>query len=158
MAQQVKTNTYRLLKNHYEKLSAPAIEGSKQIARGMKEGIVKVAPIVENINKRLGDLYNFEHQLERARGRIGNLNVISLGSKVLGVAGGKVGAGLAIANEVFGNAWVKSQSAIKMNKLGQFLVAQSPEKIKAWKNVAKVLGPVNLVNFIKGAKDLFDED
>lgn len=158
VAQEVKTNTYRLLKNHYDKLSAPAIEGSKQIARGMKEGIVKVAPVVENINKRLGDLYNFEHQLERARGRVGNLNVISLGSKVLATAGGKVGAGLAIANEIFGNAMVKSWGAIKMNRVGEFLATKSEKELKAWKDVAKVMGPVNLNNFVKGLGDILRGD
>ena len=153
VAQEVKTNTYRLLKNHYDKLSAPAIEGSKQIARGMKEGIVKVAPIVEDINKRLGDLYNFEHQLERAGGRVGNLNVISLGSKVLATAGGKVGAGLAIANELFGNAVVKSWSAVKINKIGQFLATKSDKEIKVLKDIAKAMGPVNLNNLIQGFAD-----
>lgn len=158
VAQDIKTNTYRLLKSHYDKLSAPAIEGSKQIARGFKEGIVKVAPEIDGINKRLGDLYNFEHQLERASGRLGNLNVISLGSKVLAGAGGKVGAGLAIANELFGNAAVKSYGAIKMNKLGEFLSKQNPKNLEAWKTLSKTVGPLNLINFIEGTKDLLSGD
>ena len=127
VAQKIKTNTYKILKSHYDKLSAPTIEASKQLARGLKEGIVDLAPKVGDINKRLGALYQFETALERASGRFGNLNILSLGGKVLlGGLGGKAGVAVSVLNELAGRAGVKSFTAIELNRIGKVLQRLAP--------------------------------
>lgn len=127
LAQKLKTNTYKWLQNYYEKLSSPTVEASKQLARGLKEEILKKAPEVGDINKRLTNLYSFEEILNKAASRVQNANIISLGSKVLSTKNGGGGI-LAAANELFGPVG-KSYFSIVENKLGNILTKLTPEEV-----------------------------
>jgi hypothetical protein len=155
VAQQLKINTYQLIKKAYGKLSTSAVEYQKQVARGLKEGIVDAIPEVGNINKRLRSLYAFETQFEKSFGRIKNLNMVSLGGKVLAAGGGVTGKGLALVHEIFGSPAVKTFGAIQMNRLGELLAGSSEKEVSALRTIAKVLGPVDTVNFLHTVGSLF---
>lgn len=157
LAQKIKTNTYSWLRKAYGELSSPVIEANKNLARGLKEGILDVAPLAGGINERLSGLYNFEKGLERAAGRAGNLDVISLGSKVFSGLGGKVGGIAGLVNEIFRPVG-KSYTAIKLNRLGEFLASKTDKEIESLRTMSKVLGPVNLINMIQGLGNALKED
>ena len=157
LAQTIKKNTYQMLKKAYGELASPVIEGNKQLARGLKEGVLEVAPLVKGVNERLGDLYNFEKGLERATNRAGNLDVVSLGSKLFLGGKDKASGVLAIVNEIFKPAG-KSFTAVQLNRLGQFLSTKGDNEIKAFKTLTKTLGPVNVINLMKGVGDVFRND
>jgi hypothetical protein len=131
-AQVLKTNTYKVLQKYYDKTTAPIIEASKQLARGLKEKILENAPEIGDINKRLTKLYSFENVLEKAASKASNSNIVSLGGKVLATGGGKIGGVLSLVNEIFKPVG-KSYLAIGENKIGQMLSKLSPEDIKILK-------------------------
>lgn len=124
-AQKIKVATYRWLKDAYGELASPIKEANKQLVRGLKEGIVDVAPMAGNINARLKKLYAFDEQLSKSTGRIKNLNLLGLGTKVLATTGGKVGAIMAVFNQLLG-APGKSAAAITLDRLGKMLNALDP--------------------------------
>lgn len=118
-AQEVKVATGQALKRYYNSMSSAGIEGTKQGVRYLKDEIVKNAPAVKNINERLRNLYTFDQALSKASGRIGNLNLLGLPSKIAaGVGGGKgfiVGKLLEIADAPA----IKSGAAIGLNELSK---------------------------------------
>lgn len=139
IAQEIKTSTYRWLKDAYGELSSPVKEANKQLVRGLKEGIVDVAPRVRSINPRLKKLYEFDEALSRAKGRIGNLNLLGLGAKIFaaaGVAGGtKLGPILATIDFLLTSPSARSRRAIVYDRVGRLLNRLTPdEKVEAFAN------------------------
>jgi hypothetical protein len=126
VAQKIKTNTYQWLRNAYGELSSPIKEANKQLVRGLKEGIVNAAPIVADINPRLGKLYEFDAALERSLGRAKNYNLLGLGTKILSLKEGKMGTVMALASHVLGNLTNKSRIAIYMDRLGRIMGELTP--------------------------------
>jgi hypothetical protein len=140
VAQKLKTNTYQVIKKYYDRMAAPTIEASKQLARGLKENILTVAPEVGDINKRLASLYNFETVLDRTMNRMGNTNVLSLGGKLFLSHGGVSGIAMTLLNELFGSAG-KSTTAIGLNDVGQFLSKLAPKEQSIFSEIlSKVAG------------------
>lgn len=132
VAQQLKVKTGQWLRRAYGELSSPILEANKQLVRGLKEGIVAEAPVVGDINARLKSLYEFDEALSRARGRIKNLNLLGLGTKVIGAGvGGKTGAILAAINEIVGGPTVKSLTAIQLYKIGKLLGRLNPTEAES---------------------------
>ncbi len=135
VAQDIKVATYQWLKKEYQsaasKIGTASTEANKSIARGLKEGIVDVAPIVGDINARLKKLYEFDVALEKSMGRGKNLNLLGLGTKALFAAGEASGNSvlkiLSIANQVLGSPMSKSGSAIYLYRIGKLLEGLSPE-------------------------------
>ena len=121
-AQELKVNTYKWLRESYDKLATPVKEANKQLARGLKEGILEAVPTVGELNPRLKSLYTFDDALEKSAARLGNLNLLGLGSKVLGGGlRGKLGGAAAFVNQFLGAPGSKSFGAIKLNKLANII-------------------------------------
>ena len=123
-AQKLKVNTMRYLRSAYGELSSVQKEAQKQITRFLKEGIVEKAPVVGDINARLAKLYALDGALEKASARIGNLNLLGLGSKIGAAAGGKPGAVIGVIADLIDKPWAKSGAAIGLNEL-----AKAAEKV-----------------------------
>lgn len=86
-AQAEKQGTYRQLKSKaYGELKGADIEAQKNLARGLKEEIVKQYPEIAALNQRDSTLIALEDQLARFVGREGNKNVIGLIPAVVGTA------------------------------------------------------------------------
>ena len=127
LAQELKTNTYQVLKNSYGELANATKEGMKQLTRGLKEGIVDAAPIVGDINVRLRSLYQFDEALGKAAGRAKNLNLLGIGQKIL-LTGGPLSKFFAVIGSIFGTAG-KSITAIGLNKIGNAIKKLAPEEV-----------------------------
>jgi len=118
-AQKIKVATGQMLRKYYDRMSSAGIEGQKQATRFLKEKIVEKAPVVGDINKRLSSLYKFDEALSKASGRIGNLNLLGLGTKIGAAAGGSKGAAIGIVADLLDKAAFKSGAAIGLNELGR---------------------------------------
>jgi hypothetical protein len=112
VAQEVKKNTYQVLRKSYGEMKSVAIEAEKALARGIKEELVKKYPQLEYLNARDSALINLEKQLERAVGRIANRDVVGLGTTVASTANPIAGALKALID----NPYVKSKLAIALQK------------------------------------------
>lgn len=97
-AQELKQNTYKLLRQQYDKMSKqqPAdlkthiMQGQKSIVRGIKEELVKQMPELQKLNEHQGKLLELEKAIERAVGRIDNKDLVGIGSTLAGAAGAAV--------------------------------------------------------------------
>ena len=116
-AQKVKVATGQELKKYYNTMSSSAIEGEKQLVRGLKEKIVEKAPIVGDINARLSNLYKFDVALQKAVNRSKNLNLLGLGTKFGAAAAGSKGALVGILADLVDNPAIKSGVAINLDRL-----------------------------------------
>lgn len=84
-AQELKKNTYQILRKEYGKLSGPDSEASKQLARGLKEEIERVIPEVKNaaINKKLAIYGKARDLMERQINKGGRNELIPFKDVVL---------------------------------------------------------------------------
>lgn len=124
-AQELKQNTYRLLKNKYGELKSIEIEAQKQVSRGLKEEIEKqlidTYPGLKQLNKALGEEMNLSSFIDRALNRTSNYDLARLTTKAGMAAGGaisgKPGAmiGGLISNIIDSPKW-KSYIALNMKK------------------------------------------
>lgn len=124
-AQQIKKNTYTLLRKHYGEMKAVGIESRKQLARGIREEISKQYPEIDALNKADKALIELEESVARAAARIANRDIIGLGMTAKTGAGGVVdvitgtkGAG-ALAGITLGlldTPSIKAKLAIVLNK------------------------------------------
>lgn len=80
VAQQIKKNTYRVLKKSYGEMKGVAIESEKALARGIKEQLVAKYKQLESLNAKDSALINLDKALERAVARIDNTNIVGLGT------------------------------------------------------------------------------
>ena len=92
VAQRMKQGTYAKLKNSYGEQAGAAREAQKDLARGLKDGIVQAFPEIANLNAKEGALINLEGALERFAGREGNKQLIGLGTPMTAVAAHAIGA------------------------------------------------------------------
>lgn len=123
-AQALKQGTYQQLKGKFGELKSASIESQKALARGLKEELANAFPELSDLNARDSQLYNLQGVLERAVNRIGNHQLIGIGTPI--AAGGvKAVTGSNAAAAVIGtlkavvdNPIVKSRLAIMLSKSG----------------------------------------
>lgn len=138
-AQKLKVNTYKVLRKAYGEMKGVEIEGKKDLARGLKEEIVKALPELEDLNKRESQLVGLENALEKFVNRYNNRDLADLTSGI----GGAVGASLdgakgllkgfaitKLAKMAIDNPSIKSRLAILLNEIGKKLSpVLSPEQV-----------------------------
>jgi hypothetical protein len=124
-AQAMKQGTYRQLKGKaYGELKSSAIEAQKALARGIKEELASQFPELGDLNAREGGLLDLTPTLEKAVQRIGNHQLLGIGTPI--TAGGaklvtgsnKVGAVAGLMKAVLDNPGVKSKLAIALHQAG----------------------------------------
>jgi hypothetical protein len=122
VAQKIKVSTGQQLAKYYDRMTSVGVEGRKQMTRFLKDKIVEKAPIVGDINSRLKNLYELDKVLSSATNRIGNLNLLGLGSKILSAGGiaskSKLATALGIATSLIRPSG-KSGLAIGLNELAK---------------------------------------
>lgn len=127
-AQKIKVATGQRLAKFYDKMTDVAhIEGLKQGTRYLKDQIVENAPMVGDINARLGKLYKLDKALDGAKGRLGNLNLLGLGAKFGMAASGSKGAAMGILADLLDSAMWKSGAAIGVNEVASVLQKTSQQ-------------------------------
>lgn len=138
-AQDMKTGTYRALGNKaYGELKSANIEAQKSLARGLKDELANQFPELKNLNAQESKMLDLEPVLERAVNRIGNHQVVGIGTPIAGAAGaavtGSAPAGLVIGamKAAIDNPWVKSRLAIAVSKGGKIPLAQATAKVAAY--------------------------
>lgn len=122
-AQQIKINTYALLKKSYGEMKSAKIEGLKQVARGLKEEISAVFPEIANLNERQSKLLGLEDTLYRAVWRIENHQMMGIGSPLAATAGhalmGGPGAVVGFVGKfMLDDPTLKSKLAISLSRAG----------------------------------------
>jgi hypothetical protein len=121
----LKTGTYRSLGTKaYGELKGAQIESQKALARGIKEELITQFPELEQLGIRDQQLLNLQPVLERAVNRIGNHQLIGIGTPVTtgaakALTGSNTLAGVAgVLKAVLDNPMVKSRLAIALSKSG----------------------------------------
>ncbi len=124
-AQALKQGTYQQLGSKaYGEMKTATIEAQKALARGIKEEIVTQFPELKNLNAQESKFLNLEPLLEKAVQRIGNHQLLGIGTPIAGGAAaavtGSKQAGLVagIVKAVVDNPAVKSRLAIALNQTG----------------------------------------
>ena len=138
-AQAIKTATYSILKKSYGKLSTVNTEGQKQIARFLKDEIVDAAPVIGDVNKRLSSLYKFDQALSKASGRLGNLNLLGIGTKIGGAIGGVKGGVVGALLDLIDKPTIKSGMAISLDQLTKGAVGARIPAAVILKNLAEII-------------------
>lgn len=118
-AQSMKQGTYRALGDKaYGELKGSSIEAQKSLARGLKDELAVQFPELNDLNARDGRLLDLQDSLERAVGRIGNHQLMGIGTPIAAGAvkavsgSGKLGAIAGVMKAVLDNPNVKSHLAI----------------------------------------------
>lgn len=124
-AQELKQGTYRSLGNKaYGELQSSTIESQKALARGLKEELATAFPEINNLNKMEGRALDLQPVLERAVNRIGNHQMLGIGTPIAAgaakaVTGSSTIAGITgILKAVLDDPVVKSRLAISVSKGG----------------------------------------
>jgi hypothetical protein len=124
-AADIKSGTYRSLGSKaYGELKGAQIESQKALARGIKEELITQFPELEQLGIRDQQLLNLQPVLERAVNRIGNHQLIGIGTPVAtgaakALTGSNTLAGVAgVLKAVLDNPMVKSRLAIALSKSG----------------------------------------
>lgn len=147
MAQDVKTGTYRQLKNKYGELSSARVESEKALARGIKEELEQQFPEIKGLNAQEGKLIGLDEALQRAVRRTSNHDIVSLGGKIVmsgagaavgslgGAATGGAGAlGALMLHHVMSDPALQSKLAIALSKAsrGSLTVGGASAKIAGY--------------------------
>jgi len=119
-AQKIKVSTGQTLRKYYNDLSGAEQEARKQGVRFLKEKIVEKSPVIGDINSRLKKLYTFDTALSKASGRIGNLNLLGLGTKFGAAVSGSKGATIGLIADLIDSPVIKSGAGIALNELGKY--------------------------------------
>lgn len=122
-AQQIKINTYQLIKDSYGEFSNAKVEGLKQVARGLKEQISSVFPEVANLNEQQSKLLGLDEAMTRAVWRIENHQLMGIGSPLAAAGGhavlGGPGATVAFVGKILlDDPTLKSKLAIALARQG----------------------------------------
>jgi hypothetical protein len=124
-AQALKQGTYQQLKNAaYGTLKPAAVEAQKALARGIKEELVNQFPEIKDLNAQDSKLIDLDGVLEKAVNRIGNHQVIGIGTPIMAGAAkavtGSTGAAAVVGmmKGVLDNPLVKSRIAIALARKG----------------------------------------
>ena len=137
VAQQIKINTYSLLRKSYGEMKAAKVEAVKQVARGLKEQISQVFPEIASLNEQQSHMLDLTDALHRAVWRIENHQMMGIGSPLAASAGhallGGPGAVAGFVGKlVLDDPTVKSKLAIALSKAGAG-TAQIGPKMEALK-------------------------
>jgi len=119
IAQQMKTNTYKQLKNAYGELKGFEVEAKKAMARGAKEEIVAQIPELAALNAKDSTLINLEKVLFKAVNRIENRDMMGIGVPIKALAGGQAGVKGMFIGTLLGlidTPTIKANLAIAMHK------------------------------------------
>jgi hypothetical protein len=119
VAQRIKVATGQHLRKYYTSLSSSNIEARKQATRFLKDKIVDAAPEVGKINERLKNLYQFDQALNKAQGKVRNLNLLGLPSKIAASTKGIGGLVVGKALEYADAPAAKSAAAIGLDALAK---------------------------------------
>lgn len=136
-AQALKQGTYKQLKNRaYGELGTATVESQKALARGIKEELVNQFPEIGDLNAQESKAINLDGALQSAVQRIGNHQLIGIGTPIVGSAAG-VATGSAPAVAVAGalkaiidNPVIKSKLAIQLWKAGRGKVTLNMAKAR----------------------------
>ena len=132
VAQSIKQNTYKLLRKAYGELKDTQIEAQKALARGLKNEIASQFPEINTLNSKETALINFQNELERAVGRIGNRDLVGLGEQVAGAVNPLAG----LVKRIIDTPEVKSKFAIVLQKVADKKKTQ-PGKLR------RILAPIS---------------
>lgn len=118
-AQELKRGQYRLLESkraeggYGGEVLSPEIRGRQAVARGWKQGIEGVVPVVKPLNSRLGDLVDVSTALEKRIPVADRQNIIGLGDMIFGGASfyDPRALGVLAARKFFGTDTVRSALA-----------------------------------------------
>lgn len=119
-AQQIKQNTYKLLRKHYGEMKGHMIEGQKALARGIKEELATKYPELNSLNKTESELIKLEESIEKALGRIENRDLVGIGSTIAGTAAAtvtgspSVGIGAMLTRALIDHPKLKARIAIAL--------------------------------------------
>lgn len=137
-AQEMKQGTYKILKGKFGEQGSAAVEGQKDLARGLKEEIADQFPEVANMNAHESELLNLQPLVERAVARMANQGLFRLGTgavagtvKALG-GSNKVAAVAAVMKQVLDDPMIKSRLAIAVSKGGKIPYAEAAARVGAY--------------------------
>jgi len=119
VAQTMKVNTYKQLKNAYGELKGFEVEAKKAMARGAKEEIVNQIPELAELNAKDSTLINLEKVLFKAVNRIENRDMVGIGVPIkmaTGAMGGPKGAIVGALVGLIDTPAIKANLAIAMHK------------------------------------------
>ncbi len=124
-AQALKQGTYRVLGGKaYGEQGSATIEAQKALARGLKEEIANQFPEIQGLNERESNLLDLQPALERAVNRIGNHQLLGIGTPITvgatkALTGSGALAGVAgVLKGVLDDPIVKSRLAISLAESG----------------------------------------
>lgn len=124
-AQSMKQGTYRALGDKaYGELKGAAIEAQKSLARGLKDELASNFPELKDLNAADSKLLDLQPVLERAVNRIGNHQLVGIGTPIAAGAvkavtgSSKVAAAAGLMKAVLDDPYVKSRLAISLYKRG----------------------------------------
>lgn len=119
-----KSRTYQMLRGKYGELKTAQVESEKALARGIKGQLDELFPEAKALNEKEGGGLDLEPLLVRAVQRIGNQNLLGLGTTLAGGLGkavtgsNKVAAAAAVLKSVMDEPGIKSRIAIAMYRHG----------------------------------------
>ena len=124
-AQAIKQGTYQQLSGKaYGEMKSASIEAQKSLARGIKEELANAFPELNDLNAADSKLLNLQPVLEKAVQRIGNQQLVGIGTPLV-IGAGKAASGSSavgiiggLVKAVIDNPVVKSRLAISLNKAG----------------------------------------
>lgn len=138
-AQAMKSGTYTALGDKaYGELKGSNIEAQKALARGLKDEIAAQFPEIQGLNAQESKLLDLKPVLERAVSRIGNHQLIGIGTPIAGAAAQAVtgsttvGRVAMVLKGVLDNPMVKSRLAIAVSKGGKIPYAQAAGRVAAY--------------------------
>ncbi len=137
-AQALKQGTYKQLRSKYGELQSATIESQKALARGLKEELANAFPELANLNAQDAKLYNLQEPLEKAVQRIGNHQLLGIGTPIAGGAakamtGSTTLATIAAALKfTVDNPIVKSRLAIALSRADQLTLPAAQQRVAAY--------------------------
>lgn len=157
-AQAVKQGTYRALGDKaYGEISTASKESQKALARGLKDELAQQFPELSNLNARDSRLINLQDSLERAVGRIGNHQLLGIGTPIAAGAvkavsgSGKLAAIAGVMKAVLDNPSVKSNLAIALSQ-GRIPSPLVVPKIAAYAGALGRLSQPSKLPFLPGSQ------
>jgi hypothetical protein len=124
-AQALKQGTYRALGDKaYGELKGASIEAQKGLARGLKDELAQQFPELSDLNARDSRALDLQDELERAVNRIGNHNLVGIGTPILAsgakavTGSNKLAAVAGVMKAVLDSPGVKSKLAIALSRSG----------------------------------------
>lgn len=141
-AQKLKSNTYRDIRDSYGEQASAVRETKKDLARGLKDGILDHFPELRELGQNEKVMIDLENTLERFANRQGNRDMVGLGGPAKILTGATMGGAGEVAGmlaAVMEKPEVKSRIAIALRsasrKIGK-ASARQPARIRQGLNAA----------------------